>query len=70
MTELEELRDALTQLYGVALLEYHDKNLLHGSPKARNEWRRETLLRCIDIIPTDDVGLPINPRPLLGDEKK
>ena len=66
MTNMEEIRDALQEMYAVTLLEYHDKNLLSGDNKSRNVHMQETLLRCISIIdnPTDAVGLPVNALPM------
>ena len=37
------LKCILEELYAVELLEYHDKNLLSGDNKSRNEWRQERM---------------------------
>lgn len=44
------IHDALEEIYAVLLLEYHDKNLLYGDNKARNEWMRERVLGCMVMI--------------------
>jgi hypothetical protein len=34
----------LEEMHAVTVLEYHDKNLLSGDNKSRNEWLQERLL--------------------------
>jgi hypothetical protein len=40
----------LEEILAVLLLEYHDKNLLSGDNKTRNEWMRKRVIECIGSL--------------------
>lgn len=56
LEKIKDIRDALEQLDGVLLLEYHNANWLGGDPKRRNEGKRELIARCLAILGTSAIN--------------
>lgn len=48
--KLERLKAELEKMYGVELLEYHDKNHLSGDNKTRSEIRQGQLKLSLSLV--------------------
>ena len=50
LRKLDLLKNELQKMYGVELLEYHNKNLLSGDNKTRCEDRQNDLIASMNLI--------------------
>ncbi|WP_238858968.1 hypothetical protein [Clostridium sp. YIM B02569] len=48
--DLEKVKSIIRSLYGIALLEYEDKNLLSGDNKTRSEKQQALLQEAYEIL--------------------
>ncbi|MFT8351311.1 hypothetical protein [Clostridium saccharoperbutylacetonicum] len=54
--DLEKVKSIVRKLYGIALLEYEDKNLLSGDNKTRCEKQQELLKEVYEILNKEDIS--------------
>lgn len=59
MNELNQLKDLLKIMKAVEILEYHDKNYLHGDKKLRSEQLQKNIEECQFLV--NKIGEQIKP---------